>query len=172
MTSTNINRVQQNASKFKKLHIDDRLAVMGRLYTEIANQLPADMIDALPTQKAADLVAQIQQVSPEEQLYALRDLLPATKNDQDEIMLDPHPTKATVELAQGGTTIPTGEYGAMHFEAKVAFWALLAERLGTTIIDIPHDYSLSEPATEILNSLKSLDTNDLVSFLKQVLRNS
>ncbi|MBW4554710.1 MAG: Orange carotenoid-binding protein [Trichormus sp. ATA11-4-KO1] len=169
MTSTNINRVQQNASKFKQLHIDDKLAVMGRLYTEIANQLPADMIDALPTQKAADLVAQIQQVSPEEQLYALRDLLPATKNDQDEIMLDPHPTKATVELAQGGTTIPTGEYGAMHFEAKVAFWVLLAERLGTTIIDIPHDYSLSEPATEVLNSLKSLDTNDLVSFLKQVL---
>ncbi|WP_414551897.1 orange carotenoid protein N-terminal domain-containing protein [Anabaena sp. CCY 0017] len=169
MTSTNINPVQQSASKFKQLDIDDRLAVIGRLYTQIANQLPADMIDALPTQKPAELVAQIQQVSPEEQLYALRDLLPATKNDQDEIMLDPHPTKATVELAQGGTTIPTGEYGAMKPEAKVAFWSVLAERLGTTIIAIPHDYSLSQPATEVFNTLKSLEPNDLVSFLKQVL---
>ncbi|TVP67595.1 MAG: Orange carotenoid-binding protein [Nodularia sp. (in: Bacteria)] len=169
MTSTNINPVQQSASKFKQLDIDDKLAVMGRLYTQIANQLPADMIDALPTKKPAELVVQIQQVSPEEQLYALRDLLPATKNDQDEIMLDPHPTKATVELAQGGTTIPTGEYGVMKPEAKVAFWSLLAARLGTTIIDIPHDYSLSKPATEVFNTLKSLEPNDLVSFLKQVL---
>ncbi len=169
MTSTNINPVQQSASKFKQLDIDDKLAVMGKVYTQIANQLPADMIDALPTQKPAELVAQIQQVSPEEQLYALRDLLPATKNDQDEIMLDPHPTKATVELAQGGTTIPTGEYGAMKPDEKVAFWSLLAERLGNTIIGIPHDYSLSQPATEVFNTLKSLEPNDLVSFLKQVL---
>ena len=169
MTSTNINPVQQSASKFKQLDIDDKLAVMGKVYTQIANQLPADMIDALPTQKPAELVAQIQQVSPEEQLYALRDLLPATKNDQDEIMLDPHPTKATVELAQGGTTIPTGEYGAMKPDEKVAFWSLLAERLGNTIIGIPHDYSLSQPATEVFNTLKSLEPNDLVSFLKQAL---
>ena len=169
MTSTNFNPVQQSVSRFQQLHIDDRLAVMGLVYSETANQLPADMIDALPTQKPAELVAQIQQVSPEEQLYALRDLLPATKNDQDEIMLDPHPTKATVELVQGGTTIPTGEYGAMSKEEKLAFWSLLAERLGTTVIDIPHDYILSDPATEVFNSIKLLNTNDLVSFLKQVL---
>jgi hypothetical protein len=169
MTSTNFNPVQQSVSRFKQLHIDDRLAVMGLVYSETANQLPADMIDALPTEKPAELVAQIQQISPEEQLYALRDLLPATKNDQDEIMLDPHPTKATVELAQGGTTIPTGEYGAMSKEEKLAFWSLLAERLGTTIIDLPHDYILSDPATAVFNSIKLLNTNDLVSFLKQVL---
>jgi hypothetical protein len=169
MTSTNFNPVQQSVSRFQQLHIDDRLAVMGLVYSETANQLPADMIDALPTQKPAELVAQIQQISPEEQLYALRDLLPATKNDQDEIMLDPHPTKATLELAQGGTTIPTGEYGAISKEEKLAFWSLLAERLGTTIIDIPHDYILSDAATEVFNAIKLLNTNDLVSFLKQAL---
>ncbi|HYW19379.1 MAG TPA: orange carotenoid protein N-terminal domain-containing protein [Nodularia sp. (in: cyanobacteria)] len=39
----------------------------------------------------------------------------------------------------------------------------------SVIIDIPHDYSLSQQVTEVFNSLKSLEPNDLVSFLKQVL---
>lgn len=110
------------------------------------------------------MVTQIQQFSPEEQLYALRDLLSANRNDQDEVMLDPHPTKALVELTRGGTTIPTGEYGSMNAEAKLAFWYLAGERLGSTIIGIPRDYSPSESATEVFNTIKALNTDDLVNI--------
>jgi hypothetical protein len=149
--------------------ITDRLAVLGLLYSEMLEQLTADIVDALPTQKPAELVAQVQQVSPEEQLCALGDLLLATKTDEDEIMLSPHPTKAMVEVAQGGIIIATGEYGAMQPEGKLAFWFLLGETLGTTIIDFPHDYILSEPTTEVFSFVKSLDMNDLASCLKKVL---
>ncbi|MBD2296644.1 Orange carotenoid-binding protein [Anabaena sphaerica FACHB-251] len=169
MTATNVNPIAQAVSTFNRLDVDDQLAVLGLLYADIANQIPANVIDFLPTEKAANLVAQIQQFSPEEQLYALRDILPSTRNDQDEVMLDPHPSKAMVELSRGGTTIPTGEYGSMNTEAKLAFWYLLAERLGTTLIAIPQDYHLSESAIEVGNFLKSLNTNDLVSFMKGVL---
>ncbi|AFZ24658.1 Orange carotenoid protein [Cylindrospermum stagnale PCC 7417] len=169
MTATNINAVRQAVSAFHELQEDEQLTVLGLIYAENADTIPADAIDSLPIETAGDLVAQIQQLSPEEQLYALGDLLSANRNDQDEVMLDPHPSKALVELTRGGTKIPTGEYGSLSAEAKLAFWYLIGERLGTTIIGIPRDYSPSESATELLNTLKSLNTNDLVTFLKQVL---
>ncbi|MEA5565331.1 MULTISPECIES: orange carotenoid protein N-terminal domain-containing protein [unclassified Anabaena] len=170
MTSTNVNPVEQAVADFKQLDIDDRLVVFGSLFSNVADTISTSDIDKLPTQKAAELVAQIQQLSPEEQLYALRDLLPASRNDQNETMLDPHPSKAMVELAQGGTKIPTGEYGKLNAEGKLAFWYFLGQRLGSTIINIPSNYTPTEQATAVLNNLQSLNTNDLVSFLKQVLQ--
>ncbi|HLP87357.1 MAG TPA: orange carotenoid protein N-terminal domain-containing protein [Nostocaceae cyanobacterium] len=169
MTATNIDPISQAVSTFSRLDIDDRLATLGLLYTEIADEIPANVIDSLPTGTAAGLVAQIQRISPEQQLSALRDILPATRNDQDEVILDPHPSKAAVELVQGGTTVPTGQYGALSIEEKLAFWYMLAERLGTNIIDIPSDYEPSEQAQSLCNSLLSLNTNDIVAFLQRVL---
>ncbi|MEA5620598.1 orange carotenoid protein N-terminal domain-containing protein [Cronbergia sp. UHCC 0137] len=169
MTATNVGSITQASRTFQQLNIDDKLAILGLIYKEKSDQIPANIIDLLPTDRSVDLVAQIQQLSPQEQLFALRDLLPATRHDQDEIMLDPHPSKAMVELSHGGTTIPTGAYGEMNTEGKLAFWYLLAERLGSTIIGIPDDYHPSEPATTLLNSLKALHTNDLLAFLKQIL---
>jgi Orange carotenoid protein, N-terminal len=169
VTSTNINPLRQAVSVFQRLDIDDQLAVLALLYQEIADTIPANVIDSLPTQEANNLVAQLQQLSPEEQLNALRDSLPAESNDQDEVMLDPNPSKALTELVQGGTTIPTGEYGHMKTESKLAFWYLLAERLGTNVIGIPNDYKPSENVAQVLNTLKSLNSDELVSFLKRVL---
>lgn len=169
MTATNIDPISQAVSTFSRLDIDDRLATLGLLFNEIVDEIPANVIDSLPTGTAAGLVAQIQQISPEQQLSALRDILLATRNDQDEVILDPHPSKAAVELAQGRTTVPTGQYGALSIEEKLAFWYLLAERLGTNIIDIPGDYEPSEQAQSLCNSLLSLNTNDVVAFLQRVL---
>lgn len=167
MTYTNINSPETAVSAFQRLNIDDRLAVLALLYTDIAGAISAGAIDSIPTQEVADLIAQVQLLSPEEQLFALRDLLPAGRNDQDEVMLDPHPSQATVELAGGGTTIPTGQYGHLNTDAKIAFWYLLAQRLGNTIIGVPNDYRLCDQAGQVLNALKSMNTDDLVSFLKK-----
>ena len=169
MTSTNVNPSQQAVSAFQRLKIDDRLTVLGLLFTSVADKIPANAANSLPTEKAAELVAQVQKLSSEEQLFALRDLLPANRRDQDEVMLDPNPSKAMVELAHGGNKISTGEYGNMQPEGKLAFWYLLAERLRTAIMDLSSQSQPSQQATEVLNSLKSLNTDDLVSFLTKVL---
>ncbi len=168
MTSTNINPSQQAVSAFKRLEIDERLAVLGLLFTSVADTIPANVTDSLQAENAGELVTQVQNLSSEEQLSALRDLLPANKNDQDEVMLDPNPSKALAELTHGGNTIPTGEYGHLNPEAKLAFWYLLAQRLRTAIMDLSSKNQPSQQATEVLNSLKSLNTNDLLSFLKAV----
>jgi hypothetical protein len=169
MTSTNVNPSQQAISAFQRLKIDDRLAVLGLVFASIADKIPANAANSLPTEKAAELVAQVQNLSSEEQLFALRDLLPADRQDQDEVMLDPNPSKAMVELGHGGNKISTGEYGNMQPEGKLAFWYLVAERLRTAIMDLSSQSQPSQQATEVLNSLKSLNTDDLVSFLTKVL---
>lgn len=169
MTSTNINPTQQAVLAFRNLDIDDQLAVLASVYSKNASKIPANAKDALPTQDVQSLVSQVQELSHENQLSALRDLLPAQRTDQDEAVLDPNPSKALTELVGGGVKIPAHEYARLKPEAKIAFWYLVAQKLGSSVIGIPSDYKPSQPATQVLNSLDSLSTEDLVSFVKLVL---
>lgn len=170
MTYTNVNPVAQAVYNFHMLDVDERLGIIGLLYPQVSQKISTSDIESLPTQNAANLVSQIQQLSSEEQVFALRDLLSVSSNNPDEITLDPHPSKATVELAKGGKKVPTKEYAALNPESRLAFWYLLAQRLGNSITDITRDYDPSKQATEVLNSIKSLNTNELVSFLQAALQ--
>ncbi len=165
MTATNSNPMKEAGANFFRLEMDDRLAVLASLYTQVAGTIPADALLAMPDKGGADLVKDVQDLSGDEKILALRDLLAADKNDQDETQLDPNPSKALGELLKGGTKIHTGKYGAMKPESRLGFWYQLAERMGSSI---PSDYKPSSQATELLNSLKSMSKEDLVSFLTQI----
>jgi Orange carotenoid protein, N-terminal len=165
MTATNSNAMTEAKSNFFQLEMDDRLAVLASLYTQVAGTVPADAFLAMPEKGGADLVKEVQHLSGEEKLFALRDILAADRNDQDETMLDPNPSKALGELLKGGTKVHTGKYGAMKSESKLGFWYQLAQSMGSSI---PTDYKPSSQATELVNSLKSMSTEDLVSFLTKV----
>lgn len=168
MTSTNMDSINKSVAAFKQLEIDDRLAALALIYQDVAGAVPADALKASP--EVGGLVARIQELSQERQVDALRDLLPATKNDQNETTLDPNPAKALTELASSASnTVPTAEYGSMSTESKLAFWYQVAQKLGNGIVGIPSDYSPSAKVTELLSSLKSLDTDQKVSFLSQAL---
>ncbi|BAY47438.1 hypothetical protein SAMD00079811_50560 [Scytonema sp. HK-05] len=169
MTSTNVNAVQEAVRGIKGLIIDDQLLVLGLIYRNIAQSVPADAANNLPTQDAANLVTRVQQLSQENQLSALRDFLGAEKNDQDATVLNPNPSKALGELVTGGgTTIPAHEYSSLSAEARIAFWYLLAQRLGSNIIGALSELTPSEQVTIVLNSIQALNTDELVSFLTQV----
>ncbi len=170
MTATNTNPLEEALSALVSLEIDERLAVLASLYARIAKEIPANAIDGLPAKGAADyLVTQIEQLPPEEQLSALRTLLPSEKTDQDAVVLDPNPTKALTELVTGGgTKIPTQEYGSLKTESKLAFWYLLAQKLGSNIIGLQSEYKPTQQATQVLTLLESLKTEELVTILKQV----
>ncbi len=149
MTSTNVNFLEQSVSKFQNLDMDDRLAVLALLYTEIGDEIPAIALNDVPNKKTANLVAQIQNLPQAEQLFALRQLL-----NQDEV---------------GKTAIPTEEYASMNADDKLAIWYQLAQNLGTTIIGVPDDYLPSEKATEVVDLLNTPNMEDLVTFFKRVL---
>lgn len=167
MTSANTDAVKQAVKAFNRLNIDDRLAAMALIYTKVAGFIPPDALGSAASE-ASGIVNQIEQMSHERQVDALRDLLPAEKTDQDEITLDPNPSKALTELVSGGNTVPTGEYGSMKPESKVAFWYQVGKKLGSTMVAIPSDFKPPSEVTELLNSLASLDVEQQMSFLTQV----
>lgn len=167
MTSANMDSINKPVAAFKQLDIDDRLAALALIYQEVSSAVPANALKSSP--EVTGLVAKIQELSQERQVDALRDLLPATRNDQNETTLDPNPSKALTELISGGNTVPTAEYGSMPTESKLAFWYQVAKKLGNGVVGIPSDYSPSAKITELLSSLQSLDTEQKVNFLTQAL---
>jgi len=164
MASTNVNDLKPLAKQFTSLDIDDQLALMALIYKEISGSIPAT---SLPTSSSdvQKIVGDVQKMSSEEQVNALRDLLPANKTDQDETTLDPNPAKALPELLQGKSEVSTGKYGHLNPESKLAVWYLFAQKLGSGIVGIPSDYSPSQEAMQVFNSLKSMGDEQMANFV-------
>lgn len=73
------------------------------------------------------------------------------------------------QFASSSASYPTNEYHLLDTESKLAFWFVLVENLGELINGIPNGYSHSAVVKKVFNSLKSLDSDELVVFLMQVL---
>jgi len=166
--TTNTDAVDNAVAAFNSLSTDERLAALALIYSKVAGSIPSEAISGISAE-ASGLVSQVEKLSPERQVDALRDLLPASKNDQDEITLDANPSKALTELVSGGNTVPTGEYGSLKTEGKLAFWYQVGQKLGSSFVAIPNDFKPSSSVTQLLQSLGSLDTEQQKSFLTQVL---
>lgn len=180
LTSTNIRPVEQAISAFHRLDQNDQLGVLALLFKQVSGSVPANALNSDSTQNATGLIAKLQKLSEAEQVSALRDFLPVPKRNEDgkevfttnaenEVVLDPNPAQALVDLVQGGHKVPTGDYSALNPETKLAFWYLLAQKLGTSIVGIPSEYTPPEQGLELLQNLNGLSTDDLVLFLSHVL---
>lgn len=165
---TNTDAVKDSVAAFQRLNIDDRLAALALIYSKVAGSIPSEAIgNASP--EASKLVSQVEKMSQERQVDALRDLIPANKFDQNEQTLDPNPSKALTELVSGGNTVSTGEYGSLKPEAKLAFWYQVGQKLGSSFVAIPSDFKPSSEVTQLLQSLSSLDQEQQLGFLTQAL---
>ena len=148
MTSTNVNFSEQAVSKFKTLNADDRLAVLAVLFSQINEEIPASALNCQPNDGTADLVAEIQKLSQPDQILALRKL----QNQEG-----------------GETTISTDTYASMDAECKLAFWYQLGQNLGSSVVGIPQDYIPSEQAAEVLDLFEMNSSEQIMSFMQQVL---
>ena len=148
MTSTNIDFIEVAVSKFQNLNADDRLAVLAVLFSQINEEIPASTFNSIPNQGTADLVAEIQNLSQPDQILALRKL----QNQEGE-----------------ETTISTDSYASMDAESKLAFWYQLGENLGGSVVGIPQDYIPSEQAAEVLDLFEMNSSEEIMSFMQQVL---
>ena len=165
MTSASANNSNATIAQVKSLHIDDQLVLLALIYREIGSSVPAGSLQT--SSEVTSIVQDLTNLSDQEQVEALRDLLPATKNDQDEVTLDPNPTRALGELIQGKAKVPTGKYGALNPESKLAVWYQLGQGLGSKI---PSNFTPSAEVTQLFNSIKSSGNEQLVSFVTQLFK--
>jgi uncharacterized protein (UPF0333 family) len=177
MTATNINNLETAVSKFKALDIDDKLSTLALLYSEISDELaPVNNQNSSESQDATNLVKQLQQLTFEEQIVALRDLL-STNNNEQEVALDEHPTQELIEVVQGqgnsqdngSTKISNNSYIAMRADSKLSFWFQAAQNLGKSVVGVPADYKPNERVLEVLDLVNSDNVENLISFFKKAL---
>lgn len=145
MSSTNTDAQNESVAAFKSLPVDEELAALALIYTEVAGSITPSTLKRTSPDISRTFVTQIEEMPEQEQLLALRDML----------------TKA-------GSSPLTLEYQSLDDNSKLAIWYQLAQGLGNTIAAIPSDYTVSSELADFLNSLKSMDFEHLVSFLSSV----
>ncbi len=145
MTPTSMDTHNQYVAAFKSLTVDDQLAALALIYSEVSGSITSATLKRTSPEVAVEFVHQIEHMSQQEQLLALRDL-----------------------LAGAGSSPLTLEYQSLDTNSRLSMWYQLAQKMGSVIAAIPSDYTVSSQLADFLNSLKSMDFEHLVSFLSSV----
>lgn len=150
MTFANL-RMDSNKSveRFKSLKIDDQLALLWFVYTQMGDRITPAAPGTAGTDIAEGLYNQVKGMSHQEQLDVQRNLL------------------------KGNNTQVSREYGSLSDNTKLLFWYRLAQGMETEeIIPMPDDYELPEAGSELLAALESMEFEQQITFLRNSVTDS
>lgn len=165
MTFTNTDTINQSIAAFRRLPIVDQLSILASIYPKIQQSTPA--ISGTSEQKEIhELINQIKQMREEDHVQFLQDVLSENAAGNRETALDPHPSKALLELIPGGVTPPLEQYQKLSKDAQMSFWYQFAQSMRERI---PSNLSLSPAANQILSSLDTNNVEQLMMFLRGIL---
>lgn len=135
-------------AQIKRLSVDDCLALLWYVYTEMGRSITPAAPGVARLQLAEGLLNQIRQMSFSEQLQAMRDLATNTNSQVSR------------------------SYGVLSVNTKLAFWYQLAEWMKQGIVvPVPSDYRTSAEADQALEALKQLDMGQQITVLRSVVIN-
>lgn len=157
MTSIDTSGLDQMTAIFQNLPVEQQLAVLGMLFQEVSGSIP---VNALNSEPIMPLVKQIQEQRQDEQFQTLCDFL---SNETEAVALDPHPSKALVELLPGNKSA-LERYQELDANSRLAAWYQFGQQFGS----IPSDFTLSSDASECLTALRSLGIEQQAAFLSQI----
>lgn len=128
---------------FKRLSVDDQLAVLWYAYTESGRSITPAAPGSARLQLAEGLLNQIKQMSHAEQLQVMRDL--ATKKD----------------------TQISRSYGILSPNTKLAFWYQLAQWMEQGfVVPVPPGYEFSRDGQKVLEAIQLLDFGQQITVLR------
>jgi len=142
MTYAADNTTKESLEKFQSFDVDTQLALLWFGYLDLKEQLnPANSTAAQAT--AGALYDQVREMSPEQQLQVQRDIIGRTDNEVSH------------------------SYKSLSSSAKLDLWLRLAQGMDEgTIIQVPSDYELPSNTQDFANSIKQLDFEQRVNFMK------
>ncbi|GAP95572.1 orange carotenoid protein N-terminal domain-containing protein [Leptolyngbya sp. NIES-2104] len=165
MTSINTSNLDQAIVEFQSLPVEEKLAVLGFLFKDVSGSIPESSFNGVNSNEITPLIEQIQAQRSDEQIQTLGDFLSSQNSQGDGVALDPHPSKALLELIPGNTQPALTRYKALDQSSRLAFWYQLGQQFSNSI---PSDVSLSPKASELLTSLRSLGAEQQAAFLSQI----
>jgi hypothetical protein len=139
-------KAAEHADAFKRLSVDDQLAVLWSVYGFICSESGMKEPDGTAPDTADALFDRAKGLPQAEQLQLMRDIL------------------------NGASTDLTNEYNALTNNTKLAFWYQLAQGMERSeIIQAPADYQLSSEANSLVAALKLIGFEQQFIFLRDSL---
>ncbi|HAC63312.1 MAG TPA: Orange carotenoid protein [Cyanothece sp. UBA12306] len=130
-------------AQFQSLSTDDKLGLLWVIYTEVGRSITPAAPGAARLQFAEGILNQIKQMSPNDQLEVMRDLVKKV------------------------STPITRAYGSLTKNTKLAFWYQLAELMRAgLVIPVPPNYQLSREANLVFAGLQNLSFNQQITTLR------
>lgn len=135
--------VPTTIASFKRLSVDDQLALLWFAYTEMGNSITPAAPGAARLQFASGILEQLVQMSHPDQLQVMRD------------------------LASNINSPISRTYGILSVNTKLAFWYQLAELMNQgVVVPVPAGYQMSRDAEKVLETIKSLDFGQQITVLR------
>lgn len=147
MTYTTSNSANQLVDAFRRLDVDQQLALFWFVYTEMGESITpaAPGASTVSPEIAEGLFNQVKELSHDEQLQLQRDLI------------------------SGKNTFITREYGALGDTTKLLFWYRLAQGMENgTIIPMPPNYELASEAQQVFDQIKGLDFGQQITLFRDI----
>uniref|UniRef100_B8HMA7 Orange carotenoid protein n=1 Tax=Cyanothece sp. (strain PCC 7425 / ATCC 29141) TaxID=395961 RepID=B8HMA7_CYAP4 len=147
MTYVTSEPTQQLADAFRRLEVDQQLALFWFVYTEMGQSITpaAPAASTVSPQVAEGLFNQVKDMSREDQLQIQRDLI------------------------MGQNTLISREYGALSDTTKLLFWYLLAQGMEEgSVIPMPEDYQMSSEAQGIFDQIVGLEFNQQITLFRNI----
>jgi hypothetical protein len=137
------NDVQLATAQYKALSTDDKLGLLWIAYTEIGRSITPAAPGAARLELAAGLLEQVKQMSHQDQLQFMRDLV-ERKN-----------------------TAETRAYGVFTTNTKLGFWYVLAQLMEQeVVVPVPAGYQLSRDAQKAFETIALLEMSQQITFLR------
>lgn len=138
-----VNDINKAIDMVTRLSVDDQLALLWYVYTQMGEQVTPAAPGAASPDIAQGLFAQVKEKTFDEQLDIQRDLV------------------------RKADTLIGREYGALSPNTKLAFWYYLAQGMETeTIIPMPENYQLSDEGKDLLAAIETMDFEEQITVLR------
>lgn len=151
---------------FRLLSPDDQIGALAAIYSQASGSLQSSNVSASDSENVRKLIESLDDAYSDNPAQFLKDVLLERQDGVDEVALDPHPSKAMVELLPGSSTPPLKRYNDLSAHDRMAFWYQFAQKFSGSI---PASFQPSGQAQEILKSIGGLDMQQQVAFLSEIL---
>ncbi|WOD38681.1 orange carotenoid protein N-terminal domain-containing protein [Nodosilinea sp. E11] len=135
---------EQTVQAFEAADVDCQIAVLWQIYDTLGQAFAAIAPVALFSQAVQQLISQIQQVDPQDQLSVLRDIL------------------------SGADTRFTQVYQALNANMKLAFWHRLFHLMPASRLPMATCQTGSAMTQPLLTRLNTMGLNERLHFLRRV----
>ncbi len=138
-----VDAVPTTTALIKRLSLDDQLAILWYVYTEMGHSITPAATGAARLQLAEGILNQIKQMSHTQQLEVMRDLA-ANRNTQI-----------------------SRSYGIWSANTKLAFWYELSELMVKgLVVPMPPSYQPHSDVVQVLEAIKQLDFGQQITVLR------